>query len=596
MASVDKPYKCTECKSQFSFPNGLKVHMRKHFGDYPFGCDVCGQRFYDSSWLKVHKRTHSGEKPYACEFCSKRFTQPAHLVSHRRIHTKEKPYKCDICDRTFAHSSALKVHRRKHTGERPYSCEVCLKTFSEHCHLARHKLTHSGVKPFKCNECGKTFTQIGNLSKHQLLHTENKPHICHECGLKFREKASLLSHMKQHTGEKQYCCGHCGKEFIHKSSLVLHSRVHSGEKPFRCDICDKQFTQSTHKKTHMKAVHFGEKPHHCEVCSRNFKSSHSLKTHSRIHTGDQPYHCAECNKYFAHSSSFCHHNKIHHSNNLNDINIKEAKSSKDNATVKNLDRKGDNQTAYKGDSQTVKGDNPISDKGDNRTIKPQGLIKDCDIKGDNTMLSRKVDTCTNRHNEKGLVLIGEEESRPEASKNETHVNEIETKKYVTHIELNGHYNGVVDVQQIKQEVLSSLGLELEQDSFNADDTQPFQDGINSLSIRNKLSANCISMKSKVLNKEKLEKTSNKIKNGKNSVFITSTGCNQDKLKEILSETQTLGEIDVIYNCDLCGFYSYNKSALTDHLKFHENLVLDSHDINGNQPFVSNCEQSYTYIL
>ena len=53
---------------------------------------------------------HTGEKPYKCSQCDTAFSYDTQLSNHMRTHTGEKLYKCSECEKTFSTNSNLYSH------------------------------------------------------------------------------------------------------------------------------------------------------------------------------------------------------------------------------------------------------------------------------------------------------------------------------------------------------------------------------------------------------------------------------------------------------------------------------------------------------
>nr|XP_020832688.1 histone-lysine N-methyltransferase PRDM9 isoform X2 [Phascolarctos cinereus] len=212
------PYKCGECKQEFTYKSVFIRHRRTHSGEKPYVCEKCGQGFAQTSSLITHRRTHSGEKPYVCEKCGQGFAQRSSLITHRRTHSGEKPYVCEKCGQGFAHRSNLITHRRTHSGEKPYVCEKCGQGFAQRSNLITHRRTHSGEKPYVCEKCGQGFAQTSSLITHRRTHSGEKPYACEKCGQGFAQTSSLITHRRTHSGEKPYVYS---QGFTHKLDLSI---------------------------------------------------------------------------------------------------------------------------------------------------------------------------------------------------------------------------------------------------------------------------------------------------------------------------------------------------------------------------------------
>jgi uncharacterized Zn-finger protein len=147
---LEKSFKCEypECNYQSSRMDQLRIHRRRHTGEY-FTCDypVCDYKSLTSGNLKLHKRSHTGEYFY-CSFKG--------------------------CDYKSTTAGNLKVHLNRHNGVKSFVCthHGCKYQATTNGNLKRHMKRHTGEKPFKCpfKNCNHQATRADNLKVHIRIH------------------------------------------------------------------------------------------------------------------------------------------------------------------------------------------------------------------------------------------------------------------------------------------------------------------------------------------------------------------------------------------------------------------------------------------
>ncbi|CAL4108889.1 unnamed protein product, partial [Meganyctiphanes norvegica] len=302
---VQKPFKCSVCKTVWGTKKALhkhtEIHMRHEENDAEFvetndckesdnyiedGAEYANSSDSEGSDYKTNfnkKYQCSGEKPFQCSQCEKSFTHITDLENHMKTHSMKRPYQCSYCEKAFKLRETLKRHLSTHTREKPYKCNHCDKSFIQYNMLMSHIRTHTGDKPYLCIHCGKAFKHNGLLRSHIWRHTAEKSYVCNHCGKAFRENSKLQCHLKIHTGEKPYLCNECGKVFTENTGLSRHLKTHTGEKPYKCNHCDNTFRRNDQLISHLR-IHTGEKPYICSHCGKGYSHNCQLKTHLRTHT------------------------------------------------------------------------------------------------------------------------------------------------------------------------------------------------------------------------------------------------------------------------------------------------------------------------
>ena len=142
-----KPYKCSECKRQFSTKRKLQNHVKKIHTE--------SKRKIKLPIIKTSEAKKFGVKnsELTCQYCDKSFSSKSYVESHQNIvHFKLNPYSCHDCGASFLKKSLLKSHiKNTHVNNRDqkcYNCDSCKIYFIQEKYLKQHvSETHENSKP-----------------------------------------------------------------------------------------------------------------------------------------------------------------------------------------------------------------------------------------------------------------------------------------------------------------------------------------------------------------------------------------------------------------------------------------------------------------
>ncbi|CAL4060584.1 unnamed protein product [Meganyctiphanes norvegica] len=348
---VQRPYKCSVCKTVWETKSAREGHMAVHFNEKKYSCETYGNTLNTKGALQKHIRIHASHSTSL-----NRIVNEENNGSQGVVHLLQKDVHEDDTESVEGHDSfpsfnesigsnddymedgvdsadssdseseridnafridkaisqSMDLKKNIKSVEKPYHCSYCDKAYGSKGPLKIHlKEQHIGEKQFQCNQCDKAFIQHGKLKIHIMrVHTGEKPCLCNYCGKGFLKNGLLKRHLKTHTGEKPYLCNQCGMAFADNGELKRHLKIHIGVKPYLCNECGKSFIENKGLKRHQK-THTEEKPFQCDQCDNTFRRNDQLISHLRIHTGEKPYKCSYCDKGYAHNCQLKAHMKTH---------------------------------------------------------------------------------------------------------------------------------------------------------------------------------------------------------------------------------------------------------------------------------------------
>lgn len=106
-------YKCGICSKNYSSPSALKKHMELHTESKKFKCTFkgCSLVFARKFTMQNHLRTHNAlDRPFKCTICKSAFNQKNILQRHLKTCHGEYFYKCEFCEKSFEKKFELRVH------------------------------------------------------------------------------------------------------------------------------------------------------------------------------------------------------------------------------------------------------------------------------------------------------------------------------------------------------------------------------------------------------------------------------------------------------------------------------------------------------
>jgi KRAB domain-containing zinc finger protein len=317
-----QPFSCTKCGLKFYSQVQLKRHLITHKG--LFECGYCDQVLNNQEELSNHiEICMSVQRPYKCNNCKASFLSEAELSNH--LTYKHMPvYKCELCEKQFLYKYSLMYHvnnthtsetrlkigrkRAKPTdGQQSYICETCGKFYNNIDGLKSHLRIHAEKVP--CPECGKLVIPF-RMAGHRRMHDHARdPSVkppykkvakikCNYCDYISYDRSMLESHINgYHNKIKPYTCEHCNKSFTGHHNLKRHLQSHKNTKSKMCEVCSKVLANMDCLRTHLR-IHTGEKPYPCDVCGQTFRSASIMNFHkNRVHA-DKTVECPLCGNMF----------------------------------------------------------------------------------------------------------------------------------------------------------------------------------------------------------------------------------------------------------------------------------------------------------
>ncbi|XP_058447834.1 zinc finger protein 58-like [Malaya genurostris] len=249
-------YKCETCNKAFQTGTQLRRHQRIHSDKRPFVCPYCNRGFNHESNYQQHKMRHiqqqcEDDTGHPCTVCKTHYTNPTDLRVHMREHFPNDPLyitKTDILPKELRDSSSY-----------PRPCEEgnCKYVAPSYQLMWSHYRNH--YKMYQCQECGHKFATATILKRHiEVIHQKIRKYKCEYCEKAFGYQHKYKEHMHMHRGIKAYKCRYCNKTFTHSSNVLVHERIHTNTKPYKCPICGSCYVTTSalkkHQKTHRSNV------------------------------------------------------------------------------------------------------------------------------------------------------------------------------------------------------------------------------------------------------------------------------------------------------------------------------------------------------
>jgi len=84
---------CDTCGQDFSWPNALKVHIKRQHQGVTYPCSICKENLSSPTAVRLHIKTvHEKRADMFCDKCGKAFGRSKHLERHKKtVHNEMKP-------------------------------------------------------------------------------------------------------------------------------------------------------------------------------------------------------------------------------------------------------------------------------------------------------------------------------------------------------------------------------------------------------------------------------------------------------------------------------------------------------------------------
>jgi KRAB domain-containing zinc finger protein len=137
-------YRCVQCPSTYKSISGLTIHLKTEHELRRFECHHCHTTFKTKNSLVIHMSVHfnSIEKDYKCLECRKIFSNYQTFYKHKKMHAGII-YRCVQCPSTYPSSSGLQNHSKTVHELRKFECHHCQTTFKSKYSLKIHMSLHS---------------------------------------------------------------------------------------------------------------------------------------------------------------------------------------------------------------------------------------------------------------------------------------------------------------------------------------------------------------------------------------------------------------------------------------------------------------------
>ncbi|EZA57874.1 hypothetical protein X777_00976 [Ooceraea biroi] len=377
--------------------------VKSRIGTPKFSCALCSQEFSTRLELTEHRNLHVKVKIYSCIICRSMFSSPSALEIHMKDHGIEDPNERNANISCIEYGSLdegariedldlINASATSDPGSEIHECNECGRVLSNYANLRRHtKMVHRNATIYDCNMCSRMFTCKELYDHHmQIQHLCSKTMLqCPQCPKSFVFQSNFNYHFRTAHLEKStgYGCDICGKVFVEGASLKIHRGWHNransrlstrfvlgdqkllnsdaskdasidaelatnSERPararksfpnpppqlsgigtksssgnFQCQVCNDKFNDVTELRSHLWDVHcarnkpeksFSNNELQCELCTNVFPDQETLATHMQWHRANpilsdirKTYSCDVCGKSYSSRKVLWKHKKLH---------------------------------------------------------------------------------------------------------------------------------------------------------------------------------------------------------------------------------------------------------------------------------------------
>lgn len=173
---------CDTCNRGFSTRSKFKCHFQaEHQGErVPCTFPNCTKTYTSEGNMKLHYKKHLGQYLYPCQYCEKGYMNKGDFDSHMTHHTKES-IECTSCSKTYRTKSGYNKHFERCDGgggSKKIACIICGSEVTRE-YLTTHISQAHGdaqLKSFeRCDLCGEEFENIFDRLEHKCTKLQPTP-------------------------------------------------------------------------------------------------------------------------------------------------------------------------------------------------------------------------------------------------------------------------------------------------------------------------------------------------------------------------------------------------------------------------------------